>query len=217
MIQELITASEVIEGAPVKRDYPTNNLCITKDNIVLDIFRKCFSTELLNALIADKVTVVNPNTYDPTDTYNEGVIVVFDGVYYESLIDNNGDPLASDNWEVVKKFQKDCYNDLWYSFLKKLLAYRIIYSSIEYTTWQAGSKGLTQFVQDDSGIASASYKAYTAFKASLWDDSIIIFDNMVAWLKDEDNADCFTGITLFSDTCGVGCNKKQRRRIAFRI
>lgn len=217
MIQELITASEVIEGAPVKRDYPTNNLCITKDNIVLDFFRNCLSEDLLDALIADKVTVLDPNTYDPTDTYNEGVIVVFDGVYYRSLKDDNDSPLASDDWEVVKKFKRDCYNDLWYSFLKKVLAYRIIYSSIEYNTFQAGSKGLTQFVADDSGIATVSYKAFTAFKASLWDDSVVIFDNMVAWMKAESNADCFTGITIFSNTCGVGCNTKKRRRIAFRI
>lgn len=217
MIQELITASEVIEGAPVKRDYPTNNLCITKDNIVLDFFRNCLSEELLNALIADKTVVSNPDTYDPSDTYNEGVIVVFDGVYYESLIDDNATPLASDDWSVVKKFVKDCYNDLWYSFLKKVLAYRIIYSSIEYNTFQAGSKGLTQFVADDSGIATVSYKGFVAWKASIWDDSVVIFDNMVAWLKAEANADCFTGITIFPNTCGVGCNTKKRRRIAFRI
>lgn len=212
---DLISAYEVINASPVKRDYPTSHICVMKDNIVMDIFRNCFSLDFLTELVNDKRPTSGAINYSSGTAYDLDDVVIFDAVLYKSLAAANNAPLTDESkWARQPKFVKTCYNDLWDSFLLKFLAFRIIYGSAEYNSYQAGSKGITQFERDDTGIASAGAKGLAAFKASLWDDSVVIYGNMKRWIYD--NPDCFEGITVYGITCGDACKIKKRRRIAFK-
>lgn len=212
---DLISAYEIINAAPVKRDYPTSNICVMKDNIVMDIFRTCFSLEFLQELVDNKRSTAGALNYVSGTAYDQNDLVLFDGIIYKSLADANNYPLTDESkWIRQPKFEKTCYNDLWDSFMIKFLAFRIVYASVEYNSFQAGAKGITQFERDDTGITSAGSKGLASFKSSLWDDSVTIYGNMKRWIYD--NPSCFEGVTVYGLNCGDSCKIRKRRRIAFK-
>lgn len=212
----LITAWEVVQFSPVKRDYPTAFICNSIKHKELKIFRDCLGNDLYELMIADLIPYDTYEEYETDKIYDEGEVVLLDTCLFKSKIDNNtSNPTGSDTWELAKKFESDCYNELWECYLRQYLAFMVIYSTINYATTQAGAKGIMKFADGVSGEASVHHKALFTyeqnFKRALLDDANDILENMKAFMKD--NPDCFPA----SDPCeGDKCKIKRRRRIAFK-
>ncbi len=211
----LITAFEVVKFAPVRFDFPTANICDFISDVELDLFDdKCLLIETREKLEADLITYTNVPTYDGNNTYALDDQVLLDGCIFISLAnDNTASPIDSDAWTLAPKFETACYNTLWDKFLKRYLAFNITATVMAYSTYQAGSKGLTKFALDNTGVQTVNQKEFFEWKTTIIYDSERILRNMRNWMKD--NTVCFPEM---EDTgCGTGnCNTAPRsRRIAW--
>ena len=213
----LITAWEVVLYSPVKRDFPTAFLCNAIKPKELKLFRECLGNELYEALIDDLVPYDDYEEYNSSNLYSIGDVVLLDTCLFVSKINSNStNPYDTDTWELGKKFERDCYNELWECHLRPYLAYMVIYTTINYVTTQAGAKGIVKFNDGVSGEASVHYKALFQyeqnFKRALLDDANDMLENMKEFMKD--NPDCFPDT---ADACGNDkCKVVRRRRIAYK-
>lgn len=187
----LITAFEVVKYSPVKHDYPTSYICDHIYNKELKLFNgKNLLRETYTKLVADLIEYSNVTEWDIDDTYNENDIVLLDGCIYVSLEDTNtNSPVDSAYWMLAPKFNTACYNVLWVNFLRRYLAYNIIYTSIQYSTYQATSKGLTKQLQDNTGSGVVNKDEFFGWKREILDDAKDILENMIEWMGD--NLTCF--------------------------
>jgi len=93
-----------------------------------------------------------------------------------------------------------------------MYAYMIIYSTVTYATFQAGGKGVVQMKNyQEVGQSSVDSKTLYNWKANLKHDAIKYLENMKYYIKT--NIEEFPELDKF---CGVACNIRQKRRIAFR-
>lgn len=211
----LITAREVVNYSPVKNDYPLSYVCDHILNVELDLF-DCLGMKLYENLKADLIVYNNIAVYDGQAAYAIGDKVLLDGcIFISKVADNFLAPVDPDAWDVAKKFQKECYNELWVNFLRRYLAFNIIYTSINYSTFQAGANGLVKFIgsADSGSVENVSDKTLYAYKDSLYTDASKTLRNMERWMAA--NTTCFP---VDAGSCEESCKKKRRSsRIAFGI
>lgn len=211
----LITPFEVIKKAPVRFDFPTANLCDFISDVEEDLFDdKCLLKETYTKLEADLIDYSNVATYDGNETYAEGELVLLDGCVFVSKTDNNSaSPLDTAVWDLAPKFTTTCYNTFWNKYLGKYLAFNITATVMAYATYQAGSKGLTKFNIDNTGIQTVNTKEFFEWKTSILYDSERILRNMRSWMLE--NLTCFPEM----ETQGCGTTKcstaPRSRRIAW--
>jgi len=218
----LITAAEVVKYGPVDRNYPTEALCTHIPRVELLEFSKCYmGIEFYDKLRDDLVDISSAKGF-VEGTYNTGDMIVYKSLVYESTIDgqtvNPQDSLA--NWTLTKKFTTPKYNDLWDNGLKNWLAYAVIYTSIRYNTYKAGSKGLVKTTGDDTGIATVNEREFSSFKSELLNDVEqwlkVIYDYMVRITNDKDTTVTYSNIEEISNACGT-CVKPSLRTRSRRI
>jgi hypothetical protein len=211
----LITPFEVIKNAPVRFDFPTANLCDFISDVEEDLFDdKCLLKATYTLLQADLVTYTNVPTYDGNDTYALDDKVLLNGCIFISKVNaNTSSPLDTAAWELAPKFETACYNTFWDKFLKRYLAFNITATVMAYATYQAGSKGLTKFALDNTGIQTVNQKEYFEWKTSILYDSARILRNMRSWMLE--NLTCFP--EMDTESCGTSvCDTAPRsRRIAW--
>jgi hypothetical protein len=168
-MKTLIQPFEVILNAPVRKDYPIGYVCDHIFRVEQKIFSECLGLDLLKDMI-DKCIQYSGQGWDNCKDYQIDEIVVIDGVYFKSLERKNGNsenPIDSDKWIQAKKFENECYNELWECYLKNILAYSVIYTSITYKTIQAGAKGLVVMTEDDTFMGQVqARKGYLCLKKS---------------------------------------------------
>lgn len=211
----LITPFEVVKFAPVRFDFPTANICDFIDDVELDLFDdKCLLVATKTKLEEDLITYTNVAVYDGNETYALNEKVLLDGCIFVSKANGNtASPVDSALWDLAPKFENEAYNTLWNKFLKRYLAFNITATVMAYSTYQAGSKGLTKFQIDNAGIQTVNIKEFFEWKTSITYDSGRILRNMRNWMIE--NIDEFPEM----NTTGCGkseCNTAPRsRRIAW--
>ena len=213
-MKTLIQPFEVIINAPVRKDYPIGYVCDHIFRVEQKIFSECLGLDLLKDMI-DKCIQYSGQGWDNCKDYQIDEIVVIDGVYFKSLENGNSEnPIDSDKWIQAKKFENECYNELSECYLKNILAYSVIYTSITYKTIQAGAKGLVVMTEDDTFMTGAGEKGLSMFKKELLIDISDLKELMHTYIQTKEG--CFE--SLKNDICGESkCNSKsQNRRILFR-
>lgn len=211
----LITPFEVVKFAPVRFDFPTANICDFIEDVELDLFDdKCLLLATKTKLEEDLITYTNIQVYDGNETYALNEKVLLDGCIFVSKANGNtASPVDSAVWDLAPKFTSTVYNELWNKFLKRYLAFNITATVMAYTTYQAGSKGLTKFNIDNTGIQTVNTKEFFEWKTSITYDSARILRNMRNWMREN--------IAEFPEMdeggCGTSkCNTAVRsRRIAW--
>lgn len=236
MSNSLITAFEVVKYSPVRFDYPTATICTAIKNKETTLFRQCLGLEFYDILLDDVINYdcaslytnatcgdgieyvegqVCHDTiaqYDDTMCYQDGDLVLHDGTIFESLVDGNNDPIISAKWRIAPKFENAHYQELWDSYLKYYLAYMIIYTTISYSTFQAGSMGLVNIKNyTEQGQSTVDTKALWNWKANIKQDAIDYLDNMKVYIAR--NIEYFPELKTF---CGISCGIRKKQRIAFR-
>jgi hypothetical protein len=208
-MKTLITAHEAVRFAPCKGDYPTAYICDHILNVEISFFRKCLGLELYEKLKADLVRYTDIQLYSSTAVYNLNDLAVLDSCIFKSLKNNNTASLSDEAaWSVAPKFKTPCYEELWTLFLRRYLAYMLLYTSITYSTNQASAKGLVRFHNDDTGISSADKNTQMSYKNSLLHDALITYENMQYFMQDNS---CFE-----QKPCEKKCVVRRKTRIAYR-
>lgn len=207
----LITPFEVVKYSPVKHDYPTSYVCDHIYNKELKLFNgKNLLRETYTKLIADLVSYSDVEEYDIESTYNEDDLVLLDGCIFQSLAGSNThSPVDAAYWIPAPKFNTPCYNVLWVNFLRRYIAYNVIYTSIQYSTYQATSKGLSKQLQDSTGAGAVNKDEFFGWKREILDDAKDILENMIEWMNDDANKSCFPELATNGD-CGKLTKKVHR-------
>lgn len=226
-MNSLITAYEAVKYSPFRDNYPTANVCNHIKRVEYKLFNKCYlGLDLLDKMRKDLIPLDEAKNYDSSLIYSEGDLVCYDNCVFISVKDNNttnpDDASGEPCWEIPRKFKSDCYQDLWECHLRYWLALEIMYTSIRYGTYQAGSKGLVKIVDDSTGVATVNSKEFSEFKKELKHDADDELENMFDWMvRKHKSKECDFGmvpkvVSMCSDGKCVPPGKRRRRRFYFK-
>lgn len=214
MSETLITAFEVVHYSPVRFDYPTATICTAIKNKETTLFRQCLGLPFYEDLLEDLIEYDNDiPVYDPMVEYDEGDEVLLDGSIFISLVNSNTESVEdNDAWELAPKFASEKYQYLWENYIRYYLAYMIIHSTINYSTFQAGSMGLVNIKNySEQGQSTVDQKSMWNWKANIKQDAIDVLDNMKDYIRR--HIDDYPNLNSF---CGIRCTTRKKQRIAFR-
>ena len=226
----LIAPLEVVWNSPAGRNYPLDNICLVLDQVEEEFLNECLGCEMFDWLVnnVEEWPSDIPDWVDGDD-YDTGDMVTREGKLYRSLIDNNTvDPQNADgtDWEKPARFgTNSCANELWETYLVKLLANKVLQATVGFTTHKADAGGLT--VQDNGGsfdrqsFRSASKAELKEYVNGLDMLNATIVRNMKRWASK---------MVLDGNVCSVplssipGCGKNgelcapsmQKRKWAFK-
>lgn len=180
-MKTIITPLEVIRNSPLRNDFPANELLQAIHRYEKIFFVDCFK-ELYQSMI-DDIIDYDYVCYDKSTVYGINEIVLYNGILYQSLENNNSTvPKQGVKWIEPSKFQDSELENIWHEALKYILSYNVVLRVITHITMQAGSKGLVVFTEDESNIKGASNKDIIEFKRELnfgINEYLIIFNNLV--------------------------------------
>lgn len=177
------------------------------------LFRRCLGIPFYKKLLEDVIRYDNIPDYNHLLTYAEDDLVLLDGTVFRSLVNSNTEhPVIVSNWEIAPKFTNAYYQELWDNFLRYYLGYMLIYTTITYSTFQAGEKGVMQTKNyQEVGQSTVDLKTLNVWKKNCKNDAIDYLENMKEYIRE--NILYFPELKTF---CGIVCSTKKSRRIGFR-
>jgi len=218
----IITSYEIVKYGPGRENYPTRFLCnhIKKEELLH--FSKCYlGLDFRDALI-DDLTIPDPEAIpkwsaSQSGGYNIDDIVCYDGCPFISLTDGNTDsPDDTNNWAIPDKFVNPLYNGLWHDgCLKHWLAFCVYHTSVKYSTYDIGAKGITRLKDDETGIETVDLKTFHSVKSEIKDDAEDYLWLMYEYMKRKHDQDSenFSFMTTVLDPCGkTKCIEPKRNR-----
>jgi len=220
-MQTIMTAGEGVRHSPETSKFPPSLISPHIYQKEQTLVRQVLGQDFYDLLVADLVSYTGLTTWSPSQTYSTGAFVDFYGLILKSLVDGNTvhpcEDTAGTNWAAARRFNTDCYEDLWAWYLRPYLSAVIMASALDYATYPAGAKGVVEWADDASGARSASMPVFLARKTKLLNDAAEILENMKAYMIKQDN----DGTCDFSTVPFVDCNnprvtKTPRRRFLFR-
>lgn len=157
----IIESREVVRWAPIRRDYPQNELSQNIDRSIRWFFKDCLKT-----VYDDMIDKLIEYTYECWEqkTYSINQYVIFNDIIYKSVENSNTTMPGSSKWIEPDKFDSEFYNEIWHSSLKYILSFKTALNTVTFTTFQAGSKGIGKHKEDDSGFEGANIQEMIAWK-----------------------------------------------------
>lgn len=213
MATTLMTAWEVIKYSPLSDKYPPGDVEPHIFRTEQSFKRVTFGT-FYDTLKADLVDYGKLNDWDTTATYALNDYVIYYGTVLQSLTASNTvDPCEDDGaaWQQAKKFNTDCYNNLWTDgSLRDYLAFVIAQKSNAYTTYQLNAKGTTTHFSDETGTKTATRGEYGHIRGQLSVDIDESYENLICYMEDNcDTCTAFSTAKVMQKYCN---NVKQPRR-----
>jgi len=200
------------------------NPCTFREIFHIEVyeFRHSLGDAYRKTLLAAMADYSDADLYDDETTYNEGDLVTYwineSLQVYRALTTTTAIPTTVADWEPAPIFEDgDCqatYNELYCDYLAPYLAYCVLIKKLPSLVAIISDKGVLQF--NGLSYQPADQSSVASLKAALESERLMIYSNMVAWLKsDKDNA-CFSGIDFGTsddcDTCGSVKNVKLYNR-----
>jgi hypothetical protein len=187
--QTLLNQFEIIKYTGIRQD---TALCAF--NLIFQIeykeFRKCLGIAFYEELKADLITHVY-TTFKSGTNYAIGQKVTFQGVIYEAINATTQAPSYAADWKEVKKFNKECFNELWCNFLATYLAWRVLREHQPYLESLIGEeKGKAQYDREIVAIDNSANNT---------------LNNLVFWVKSKNTEGCFDKMKFIANTCCGGC------------
>lgn len=209
----ILTPWEAIKYGPFRHDFPTSAICNHINRVEKSLFEACYLGYDLYVKLLNDLMILDAQEYT-LGSYNLNEIILYNGAYLMSTEDNNTthpDDDTENKWICARKFKSDCYENLFNEHLKYWLALEICLTSIRYSTYQAGSKGLIKV--NTGEIQTVNEKEFSAFKKELRVDADTELSNMYNYMVR--HSECFN---MQSESCGKSvCKPKKRRRFYFKI
>lgn len=220
----LITPYEVVRYSPVQKDYPVEYIKGHINRVETKAFRKCYlGKAFLAALIENMSDLSLATVWDSETTYAKDALINDCGLIYKSLVDGNiKEPADIDSWVIAPKFDTDSTNVLWTEYMAEWLSLEILFTSIRYSTYQAGAKGLVKLFDDSTGIQTVDHQAFVAYKKELRYDADDALDNMYDFMLQQtiDKEVDYTSIQKIATACNdIACKsprKRRKRRLHFK-
>ncbi len=189
------------------------NPCTFREIFHIEVyeFRHSLGDAYRKTLLAAMVDYTGTDLYSDETTYNEGDLVTYwineSLQVYRALTTTEAIPTTVDDWEPAPIFEDgDCQatcNELYCDYLAPYLAYCVLIKKIPSLVAIISDKGVLQF--NGLSYQPADQSSVASLKAALESERLMIYSNMVAWLKaDQDNA-CFSGIDFGTSTDCDGC------------
>ena len=169
-------------------------------------FRVCLGTYLFYALRGYLVDYSDTQSWVFGSNYIVGDIVSNRGTYWVALGDNNTEPITENQyWGLAPKFDDgtECgqlYNFLWCNYLARYLSLKVAILTAPRMTVKLTGEGAVR--STGNGIIPADANEIEKFLYRSFDvDSVQVFENMMAWINEQENDDCFGKFD-----CGVPVN-----------
>lgn len=185
----LLTAWEAVNNFPGSNKFELSKVSPLINDIEENIFRKCFTYEILELMAAD-VNYSNLSNYpdwDKTITYNENDLLFYQGYLYKLVgqaTSLNQPPITNQSiWIKQSKFVNANYNTWWDKYLLKYLSYMVMIPAVHYSTVRVEPGGLMKTVDTQTGLSNVGVKDLADWKVQATFDAENILDNMKAWLK----------------------------------
>ena len=189
------------------------NPCTFREIFHIEVyeFRHSLGDAYRKTLLAAMVDYTGTDLYNDETTYNEGDLVTYwineSLQVYRALTTTEAIPTTVDDWELAPIFEDgDCqakYTELYCDYLAPYLAYCVLIKKLPSLVAIISDKGVLQF--NGLSYQPADQSSLASLKAALESERLMIYSNMVAWLKaDQDNA-CFSGIDFGTSTDCDGC------------
>ena len=226
----IIAPIEVVWNGPVRRDYPLDNICLVLEQVEEEFLNECLGCDMYDWLTANVEEWPDDTPeWIEGDTYALNDLVTREGRLYKSLANSNTtDPLQDDgtNWEIPARFgTNDCANELWDKYLIKLLANKIIQSTLNFTTHSPGANGLA-VLEGGGSFNNQSFRSGSKAEIKDFSNQIdalngTIIRNLKRWASKKVSDSAICSVPL-SSIPGCGTNGElcapslQKRRWGFK-
>jgi len=200
------------------------NPCTFREIFHIEVyeFRHSLGDAYRKTLLAAMVDYSGTDLYNDQTTYNEGDLVTYwineSLQVYRALTTTDAIPTTADDWELAPIFEDgDCqstYNELYCDYMAPYLAYCVLIKKLPSLVAIISDKGVLQF--NGLSYKPADQSSVASLKAALESERLMIYSNMVAYLKADKTNACFSGIDFGTstdcDTCGSVKNVKLYNR-----
>lgn len=210
----------MVRYSPESQKFPPNAALPHIERKEKAFARSFLGADFYQTLLGDLVDTSGMQAWSPAKVYTTGNIVDYFGMALKSLEASNSvnpcEDIAGESWEAVKKFTSDCYETMWAEGLRDYLAYTVMASAIDHTTFPASAKGVGEWVDDASGLRSASYSIFVARKNKLLSDASEALENLRDWMyRKHSEGECdFSGV-LWLQGCSTKPKAHRGRRFHF--
>ena len=217
MLKTLLTTQEAVIRSELGAKFPQCELSEILQTEEWE-FRKCLGWDLLGKMLAAQADYCNANEW-VAGTYSHGEVVKNRGTYWISKRGGNvTEPLAENQyWCLAPKFDPNCncdstdddgcgalYNDLWCRYLARYLSLKVAKLTIPRIAINATGNGVVR--SSASGMIPADHKEIAFLVQGIETQAIQVFDNMMAWIKRQDNEVC---LGAFDEWCKpIKCEDK---------
>ena len=200
------------------------NPCTFREIFHIEVyeFRHSLGDAYRKTLLAAMVDYTGTDLYNDQTAYNEGDLVTYrineSLQVYRALTTTDAIPTTVDDWELAPIFEDgDCqakYNELYCDYLASYLSYCVLIKKLPSLVAIISDKGVLQF--NGLSYQPADQSSVASLKAALESERLMIYSNMVAYLKADKTNACFSGIDFGNsedcDTCGSVKNVKLYNR-----
>ena len=147
-------------------------------------FSKCFELLYSDMMSSAKNNIPTAYTsYNPQFNYAINDIVMYEQLFYKSLIQNNGFSLSdTTKWEELPKFDNDCFNSIWCHYVKPAIAALTAYHAISRLTHQLTNNGLVSKKIDGNNRIEETIDGKYFFERKNYEKGL--FDDYVKQLRD---------------------------------
>lgn len=172
-------------------------------------FKRTCLGDLYDLLLADTYNYECAPKWDSNTTYAADQYVKFGFEFYRSTAGGNTTRPCDTNatWELASSFVTACYENLWNDSLKYYLAQAVAAEAIPFMSVKVGSKGVVEFVEDNTGIRSASGTKISGIQGVYKHAADTWLKELKIWI--EERKDTCTGFdeALFLVDCNDSCEK----------
>ncbi len=176
-----------------------------------DAYRKT-----LLAAMADYSAAV---LYNDATTYTAGNVVTYwvneSLQLFKALTTTTAIPTTITDWEPAPIFSTgSCqakYNELYCDYLAPYLAYCVLIKKLPSLVAIISDKGVLQF--NGLSYQPADKDSVASLKAALESERLMIYSNMVAYLKADKTNACFSGIDFGTSTDCDGCGSVKNVKL----
>ncbi len=200
------------------------NPCTFREIFHIEVyeFRHSLGDAYRKTLLTAMVDYTGTDLYSDETTYNEGDLVTYwineSLQVYRALTTTDAIPTTVADWELAPIFEDgDCqakYNELYCDYLAPYLAYCVLIKKLPSLVAIINDRGVLQF--NGLSYQPADKDSVERLKAALESERLMIYSNMVAFLKADKTNACFSGIDFGTstdcDTCGSVKNVKLYNR-----
>lgn len=207
------------------------NACTFREIFHIEVyeFRHSLGDAYRKTLLDAMVDYSGTDLYSDQTIYNEGDVVTYwvneSLQIFRALTETDAIPTTVADWESAPIFEDgDCqakYNELYCDYLAPYLAYCVLIKKLPSLVAIISDKGVLQF--NGLSYQPADQNSVASLKSALESERLMIYSNMVAWLKSDQSNVCFSGIdfgtTTDCNSCGVKnvklYNRYQRGQYKF--